>query len=151
MKAPSTNNKQHIVLVLKPELPSMMTSPLGSDNLQDAKSGDFAQGYFVMPKSKRGLDDEYRSSATSRKGSGVIKIILPHTGVAAGASYEVRGIDNKEFLYICDCKIKVDQTGLLEDASASAYSNAVQQLQAKKSNGNTYPPALDPIKGMSSS
>lgn len=148
VKAPSTNNKQHIVLVLKPELPALET-PLVGEKLQDSRSGDQQQGYYVMPKSKRGLDEEYYSTATSRKGSGVIKIKLPYSGVAAGTAYEVRGIDNNEFLCICNCKIRIESVQLLEDASAAAYSKTVQQLLEKKSDGNKYPPALDPVKGTS--
>lgn len=148
MKGLSNNNKQHIVLVLKPELPSMMQTGPASGSLQYSKSGE---GYYVMPKSKRALDEEYSSSVTSRKGSGVIKIKLPYSGVAAGMGYEVRGIDKKEFLCICNCKIKIDQFWLLEEASNVAYSKTVQQLLDTKSDGNKYPPALDPRKGVSSS
>lgn len=147
VKAPSTNNKQHIVLVLKPELPALET-PLVGGKLQDSRSGDQQQGYYVMPKSKRGLDEEYYSPATSRKGSGVIKIKLPYSGVAAGTAYEVRGIDNNEFLCICNCKIRIESVQLLEDASTFAYSKTVQQLLEKKSDGNKYPPALDPVKDL---
>ena len=103
-----------------------------------------------MPKSKRGLEDEYCSSVTSRKGSGVVNIKLPHRGNAAGVNYEVRGIDNNEFLSICNCKIKIDQVRLLEDVSSAAYSKTVQQLLDLKSDGGKYPPALDPVKGIPS-
>lgn len=150
MKAPSNSNKQHIVLVLNPKLPLMMQTPSASGNLQSTKSGDFPEGYYMMPKSKRALDEEYFSSVTTRKGSGVIKIKLPYSGVAAGVGYEVRGIDIKDFLCICNCKIKIDQVRLLEDASTVAYSKTVQLLLDTKSDGK-YPPALDPIKGISSS
>ncbi|PON70872.1 ATP-dependent RNA helicase Ski [Parasponia andersonii] len=146
VKAPSNSNKQHIVLVVKPELPSMMQTPVAVGNLQDTKGGAFAEGYYVMPKSKRSLDDEYFSSVTARKGSGSIKIKLPYSGVAAGVGYEVRGIDYMDFLCICNCKIKIDQVRLLEDASTVAYSKTVQLLLDKKSDDNKYPPALDPIK-----
>ncbi|XP_024026737.1 DExH-box ATP-dependent RNA helicase DExH11 isoform X1 [Morus notabilis] len=148
VKIPSTNMKQYIVLVLKPELPSMTQTPLVSGKLQDSRSGDLQQGYYVMPKSKRGLDEEYCSSVTPRKGSGAIKIKLPYNGVAAGTAYEVRGIDNNEFLCLCKCKIKIDQVGLIEDASNAAYSKTVQQLLDTKSDGIKYPPALDPIKDL---
>lgn len=101
-----------------------------------------------MPKSKRPLDDEYYSVSTSRKGSGRIKLTFPHYGTAAGMTYEVREVDVKEFLLICDHKIKIDQVGLLEDCSTVAYSNTVQQLLALKSDGHKYPPALDHVKGI---
>uniref|UniRef100_M1BVD6 Helicase n=1 Tax=Solanum tuberosum TaxID=4113 RepID=M1BVD6_SOLTU len=104
---------------------------------------------ILVPKSRRGYDDEYCSSVTSRKGTGAVNIKLPHLGNAAGMNYEVRGVDNKDFLYICVKKIKIDQVRLLEDVSAGAYSNAIQQLLGLKSEGNKYPPALDPVKGMS--
>jgi antiviral helicase SKI2 len=149
VKAQSTSNKQqYIVLVLKPNLPSMVQSPLATSNLQDKISADFPEGYILVGKGKRDNEEEYYSSAKSRKGSGAINIKLPRHGTAAGVSYEVREVDSKEFLCICDCKIKVDQVGLLEDGSSGAYSKTVQQLLGlKKSDGNKYPPALDP-KGM---
>lgn len=103
---------------------------------------------MLMPKSKRGMDDDYYTSATARKGSGIVKIKLPHRGNAAGAAYEVREVDNKEFLSICNVKIKIDQVGLLEDDSSAAYSKTVQSLLQQKSQENKYPPALDPIKGI---
>ncbi|XP_050138547.1 DExH-box ATP-dependent RNA helicase DExH11-like isoform X1 [Malus sylvestris] len=146
VKTPSANNKQYIVLVLKPEL--LPQTPLGSGNLQDSKNTDFPQGYFVVPKSKRALDEEYRSGVTPRKASGVIKIKLPHQGSAAGVSFEVKEVDSKDFLCICNCKIKIDQVGLLEDNSNAAYSKTVQQLLDTKSDRNEYPPALDPYKDL---
>ncbi|KAM1226769.1 hypothetical protein ACFX13_006192 [Malus domestica] len=146
VKAPSATNKQYIVLVLKPELPPQ--TPLGSGNLQDSKSTDYPQGFFVAPKSKRGLDEEYCSGVKSRKGKGVINIKLPHQGSAAGVSFEVKGVDSKDFLCICNCKIKIDQVGLLEENSSAAYSKTVQQLLDTKSDENKYPPALDPHKDL---
>lgn len=129
-------------------MPSSQT-PLASGNPQDSKTADFPQGYMLMPKSKRALEEEYCSSVTSRKGSGVIKINLPYHGAtAAGVHYEVRGVDNKELLCICSRKIKIDQVRLLEDGSSVAYSKTVQQLLDTKSDGNKYPPAVDPLKGL---
>lgn len=145
VKTPSASNKQYIVLVLTPELPSMMTTPPDRSSIQEKKGADFQ---VLIPKSKRGLEDEFYSSVISRKGSGVINIKLPHRGKAAGVNYEVRGIDNKEFLSICNCKIKIDQVRLLEDVSTGAYSHTVQQLLGLKSNGNKYPPALDPVRDL---
>ncbi|GFP91206.1 helicase ski2w [Phtheirospermum japonicum] len=138
VKSPSANYKQYIVLVLTPELPSMLKA---SDS-RETKGADFQ---VLVPKSKRGLEDDYCSSVASRKGTGVVNIKLPHRGTAAGVNYEVRGIENNKFVSICNCKIKIDQVRLLEDVSAGAYSNTVQQLLTMKSDGNKYPPALDPV------
>ncbi|KAH9661751.1 DExH-box ATP-dependent RNA helicase DExH11 [Citrus sinensis] len=142
VKAPSANNKEYIVMLLKPDLPS------ASETSLDKKSGDFSEGYFVIPKSKRGLEEEYCGSVSHRKGSGVINIKLPYHGAAAGVSYEVRGIDKKELLCICNCKIKIDQVGLLEDVSSAAFSKTVQQLLVLKSDEKKYPQALDPVKDL---
>ncbi|KAI5446111.1 hypothetical protein KIW84_014094 [Lathyrus oleraceus] len=101
-----------------------------------------------MPKSRRGLLDEYTTSVSARKGRGVVNIKLPHQGSACGMSYEVREVDFKEFLCICSSKIKVDQVGLLEDVSSSVYAKTVQLLQDLKSDGeivqtsNPYAPVL---------
>ncbi|XAR60693.1 RNA helicase [Bertholletia excelsa] len=142
VKALSANNKQYIAFLLIPELESTLPSSSSSDDQQDKKAFDFQ---ILVPKSKRVLDDDYYSSATSRKGTNVINIKLPYRGSAAGVSYEVREIDNKEILSICNCKLTIDQKGLLEDISSAAYSKTAQQLVAKKSDGN-YPQALHPLK-----
>ncbi|KAG9154188.1 hypothetical protein Leryth_000664 [Lithospermum erythrorhizon] len=142
LKSPSVNIKQYIVLVLTPELPSsLQTAP-------DKNQKGGANFQILMPKSKRALEDDYFSIGTSRKSSGNVNVKLPHRGNAAGVNYEVRGIDSKELLSICNCKIKIDQVRLLEDVSAGAYSHAVQQLLGLKSSGNKYPPALDPVKDL---
>ncbi|XP_057789862.1 DExH-box ATP-dependent RNA helicase DExH11 isoform X2 [Salvia miltiorrhiza] len=140
VKTPSANYKQYLVLVLTPELPSILTSQTDS---RDKKDVNFQ---VLVPKSKRGLEDEYCSSVTSRKGSGTVNIKLPYRGFAAGVSYEVREVMNNEFLSIRNKKIKIDQVRLLEDGSAGAFSSTVQQLLSLKSDGNKYPPALDPVK-----
>ncbi|PHU13878.1 ATP-dependent RNA helicase SKI2 [Capsicum chinense] len=145
VKTPSSNNKQYIVLVLTPELPSTLETSSDASNRKDQKTAEFQ---ILMPKSRRGYEDEYCSSVASRKGSGVVNIKLPHRGNAAGMNYEVRGVDNKDFLSICVKKIKIDQVRLLEDVSSGAYSNAIQQLLGLKSEGNKYPPALDPVKDL---
>ncbi|KAJ7959741.1 DExH-box ATP-dependent RNA helicase [Quillaja saponaria] len=145
VKAPSANYMQYIVLVVKPDLPSTTQDASSGANLQD-KNTDFGQGYFVVPKSKRGLGDDYMTSSSARKGSGVINIKLPHSASASGVGYEVRGVDGKQFLCICNRKIKIDQVGLLEDVNTSAYSKAVQLLLNLKSDGKQYPPALDPVR-----
>lgn len=147
VKAPSASIKKYLVLVLKPDLPAMMQSPIGSGAVLEGSSKS-GEGYFVLPKGKRSLDDEYYSSTTSRKGTGVVNIKLPYQGVAAGVSYEVREVDNKEFLCICNCKMKIDQVRLLEDVSTAAYSKTVQQLVNMKSNESKFPPALDPLKDL---
>lgn len=141
VKVTSASMKQYIVLVLKPDAPSI------SSNLQDNKSADFQQGYVLMPKSKRRNEDEYFSSLTNRKGSGTIKIELPYHGTAAGINYEVRGIESKELSCICNRKITIDQVRLLEDGSNAAFSKTVQQLLGTKIDGNKYPPALHPLNG----
>ncbi|KAM3692097.1 hypothetical protein ACB098_08G061000 [Castanea mollissima] len=84
VKAPSANNKQYIVLVLKPNLPVTAQSSQASSNSQDKRNANFPDGYFMVPKAKRALEEDYCSSVTPRKGSGVINIKLPHCGAAAG-------------------------------------------------------------------
>lgn len=145
LKGPSGTNRQYVVLVIKSEIPSPEQNMVSIGK----KSSEPSQGYFIAPKSKRGFEDEYYSKANSRKGSGVIKIELPYHGAAAGVGFEVKEFDNKEFLCICVSKIKIDQVRLLEDANKAAFSQTVQQLLDLKSDGNKYPPALDPIKGSS--
>ncbi|XP_068638074.1 DExH-box ATP-dependent RNA helicase DExH11 [Aristolochia californica] len=145
LKTPSANNKQYIVLLLKPDAPPPMANSSGAFGKPNEKEGsDFPQGYFIAPKGKRGQDEEYFSSVSSRKGSGAINIKLPYSGNAAGVSYEVVGIENKEFLSICNDKIKIDQVRLLEEPSNATYSKTVQLMLDLKPKGEKYPPALDP-------
>ncbi|XP_014518438.1 DExH-box ATP-dependent RNA helicase DExH11 isoform X1 [Vigna radiata var. radiata] len=146
VKTPSPSNKTYIVFVIKPDMPSLMQS--ASSGAIQNKSGSFDQGYFVMPKSRRGLLDEYSTSVSARKGKGIINITMPYCGSASGMGYEVREVDSKEFLCICSTKIKIDPVGLLEDVSSSVYSKTVQLLVDLKSDGNKYPPALDPVKDL---
>ncbi|CAJ1960297.1 unnamed protein product [Sphenostylis stenocarpa] len=146
VKTPSPNNKTYIVLVIKPDMPSSMQN--ASSGTMQNKSGAFDQGYFVMPKSRRGLVDEYSTSVSARKGKGVVNISLPYRGSASGMGYEVQEVDSKEILCICNSKIKIDQVGLLEDVTSSVYSKTVQLLMKLKSDGNKYPPALDPVKDL---
>lgn len=143
-----SGKKQYIVLLLKPNSPSATQASPSSKSIGGEKAVNFAPGSFLVPKSKRTVDDEYCSISTSRKGSGSIKITLPHYGDAAGMTYEVREVDVKEFLCICDRKIKIDQVRLLEDCSTAAFSNTVQQLLDLKSDGRKYPPALDPVRDL---
>nr|XP_043623499.1 DExH-box ATP-dependent RNA helicase DExH11 [Erigeron canadensis] len=141
-KAPSSNNKQYIVMVLTPSLSLTLET---SDGQQKKTTAGLQ---ILKPKSKRGMDDDYYSSATTRKASGAVNIKLPHRGIASGTNYEVREIDTKEFLSICNAKMKIDQVGLLEDDSGAAYSKTVQSLLNQKVDGNKYPPALDPIRDL---
>ncbi|KAL2568339.1 hypothetical protein AAZV13_18G062500 [Glycine max] len=147
VETPSPTNKMYIVFVIKPDMPSSVDNASSSGNMQN-KSGAFDQGYFVMPKSRRVVVDEYSTSVSARKGKGVITIRLPYSGSACGMGYEVREVDSKEFLCICSSKIKIDRVGLLEDISSSVYSKTVQLLMDLKSDGNKYPPALDPVKDL---
>ncbi|KAL8159337.1 hypothetical protein V2J09_000874 [Rumex salicifolius] len=141
--------REYIVLVLKPNLPSMTeaSSEAGGDK-HDKGAAKFGEGVLLKPKSKRFLEDEYYSAATTRKATGAIHIDLPFFGAASGVNYEVRGVGTTEFLSICNCKIKVDQVGLLENVSNAAYSKTVQQLLDLKTDGNKFPPALNPVKDL---
>ncbi|KAM3228476.1 hypothetical protein ACQJBY_059873 [Aegilops geniculata] len=114
-----------------------------------------APGRLVVVKSKS--DDDHllgvivkNPSATlkqTRKSSGVINIKLPYTGDASGMGFEVRAVENKEIISICTSKIKIDQVGLLEDISKTAYAKTVQMLIKEQTDGK-YPPALDAIKDL---
>ncbi|KAF7078257.1 hypothetical protein CFC21_082726 [Triticum aestivum] len=114
-----------------------------------------APGRLVVVKSKS--DDDHllgvivkNPSATlkqTRKSSGVINIKLPYTGDASGMGFEVRTVENKEIISICTSKIKIDQVGLLEDISKTAYAKTVQMLIKEQTDGK-YPPALDAIKDL---
>lgn len=139
-------NKQYIVLVLKPELPSSMQTPAALGRSQE-NSDDFKQGYFIVSKGKRGPDD-YFVGVGAHKPSGNMTITLPYSGNAAGVNYEVLGVEHKDFISICDCKMKIDVAGLLETPSSVVYSRTVQQLLEKKPDGKKYPPALHPIKDL---
>ncbi|XP_022948677.1 DExH-box ATP-dependent RNA helicase DExH11 isoform X5 [Cucurbita moschata] len=143
VKALPMASRQYIVLVLKPDSPPVQSSS-SDDSVK--KKEDFPQGYFMVPKSKRGLENDYYSPST-RKGSGVVNIRLPHAGAAAGVSYEVRGVDAKEFVCVCNKKIQLNPGRLLEDVNNVAYSQTVQQLLDIKSDGK-FPPALDPLKDL---
>ncbi|KAJ8458801.1 hypothetical protein OPV22_031727 [Ensete ventricosum] len=147
LKAPSAANKQYIILVLITDIASQAPS-MSSNKLQEKESQNFQEGYFITPKGKRSMDEEYFSSINSRKGSGTINIKLPYYGSASGTNYKVIAIENKDIVSICNCKIKIDQVRLLEDPSNVAYSKTVQQLLEKKRDGNKYPPALDAVKDL---
>lgn len=127
---------------------SSMQASSVSLNKQGNESGNFPQGYVLVPKGKRGMDEEYFTPINSRKGSGIVNIKLPYYGSASGVNYGVLGIEAKDFLSICNCKIKIDQVRLLEDPSDVAYSKTVQQLLEQKAAGSKFPPVLDAVKGM---
>ncbi|CAN1232070.1 DExH-box ATP-dependent RNA helicase DExH11 [Linum grandiflorum] len=145
LKAPSATMKHYIVLVLKPDLPQSLQT---SASMHEQKSSDFTQAVILMPKSKRGFDEQYLTSVSSRKGTGAVNIKLPYQGFAAGVGYEVREMDTKEFLCICNCKIKIDQIRLLEDGNSAAFSKTVQDLSKCRIDGKSYPPPLDPMKDL---
>ncbi|KAK1311815.1 hypothetical protein QJS10_CPA07g00050 [Acorus calamus] len=145
LKTPSALFKSYIVLVLKS--PSSAKTPSTAFNSIHEKDSGNPSGYFIVPKKNRG-DDEYFSSGGTRKGTGAVNITFPYPGTAAGMNYEVVAIDHKEFLSICICKLKIDQVRLLEFPSNAAYSKTVQELLGLKSQGNKYPPALDPLKDL---
>ncbi|XP_025811051.1 DExH-box ATP-dependent RNA helicase DExH11 isoform X3 [Panicum hallii] len=147
LKGPSQALNKYIVLVLTGDCTSSALSPELS-NKTEKEPGDFQQGRFITPKGKRGMDDEYYSSGSSRKGSGVIKISLPYKGDASGMGFEVRAIEKKEIMSICTSKIKIDQVKLLEDGSKAAYFKTVQLLIKEQPEGTKYPPALDAIKDL---
>ena len=147
VKTPAANNKQYIALVLTTDIGLPEQIPAHPPNKLQGRGEDFPQGYYIPPKGKRGMDDDYFMS-TSRKGSGAVNIKLPHRGNAAGVHYEVIGVEHKDFMSICDCNIKIDQVHLLEDPSNAAYSKTVQQLLEQKTDGRKYPPPLDPVKGI---
>lgn len=136
--------KKYIVLVLTGDCSSSALAP--ELNKNEKGPGDFQGGHFIL-KGKRGMDDEYFSSVSSRKSSGAININLPYRGDASGMGFEVRAIENKEIISICTSKIKIDQVRLLEDASKIAYARTVQELIKEQPDGTKYPPALDAIKG----
>jgi antiviral helicase SKI2 len=118
-------------------------------NKTEKESGDFQQGHFIIPKGKHGMEDEYFSPGSSRKGSGVTK--PPYRtrggGGASGMGFEVRAIEREEIISICTSKIKIDQFKLPEDCNKAAYSKTVQLLIKDQPDGTKYPPALDAIKG----
>lgn len=147
LKMPSSTNKQYIVLVLTTNMASSKQNPSGSLN-KSQENNNAPQGYFIQPKGKRGMDEEYYSSVSSRKGSGIININLPYRGSAAAVDYEVRAIESKDLISICNCKIKIDQVRLLEDPNKLTYSKTVQELLQQKKDGNKYPPALDAVKDL---
>jgi antiviral helicase SKI2 len=146
LKNPSAALKRHIVLVLTGDCTSSALVP-ELPNQSEKEPGDFQQGCFIVPKGKRGMDDEYFSSVSTRRSTGVINIKLPYKGNASGMSFEARAIENKDIISICTSKIKIDQVRLLEDPSPTAYAKTVQLLIKEQPDGTKYPPALDAVKG----
>ncbi|AQK68646.1 DExH-box ATP-dependent RNA helicase DExH11 [Zea mays] len=146
LKNPSALLKKYVVLVLTGDCSSSALAP--EFNKNEKGPVDFQGGQFIVLKGKRGMDDEYFSSVSSRKASGVININLPYKGDASGMGFEVRAIENKEIISICSSKIKIDQVRLLEEPNKTAYSRTVQQLIKEQPDGTKYPPALDAIKDL---
>lgn len=147
VKNPSPALKQFVIFVLTGDCVSSALAP-NLPNQNEKGPGDSQQGYFVIPpKGKRGMEDDFFSSARPRKSSGVINIKLPYMGDASGMGFEVRAVENKEIISICTSKIKIDQVGLLEDTSKTTYTKTVQMLIKEQSDGK-YPPALDAIKDL---
>ncbi|KAJ3676350.1 hypothetical protein LUZ60_003762 [Juncus effusus] len=154
LKSPSTTFKQYLVLVLTTESESTSSNLSSNNAIQQSNKDELSKrGYFMVPKGKRGMDDDYLSvsSTSSRKSSGAVNIKLPYYGTAAGTPYSVIPLESntKDIMMICDKKIKIDIVRLLEDPSNSAYSRTVQLLLELKSDSTAkYPPALDPVKDL---
>lgn len=53
---------------------------------------------------------------------------LPNMGDRSLMGFEVRSVKNKDIISICTSKIKINQVGLFEDISKTAYSKTVQIL-----------------------
>lgn len=147
LKSPSQALRRYIVLVLTGVCTSSALAP-GLSNQNEKESGDFQQGHFIVPKGKRGMEDEYFSSVSTRKGTGAINVKLPYKGNASGMGFEARAIESKEIISICTSKIKIDQVRLLEDPSPTAYAKTVQLLIKEQPDGTRYPPALHAVKGI---
>ncbi|KAK3156055.1 hypothetical protein QOZ80_2AG0102210 [Eleusine coracana subsp. coracana] len=147
LKSPSQALRKYIVLVLTGDCtPSAL--PPGLSNQSEKESSDFQQGRFIVPKGKRGMEDEYFSSVSTRKGTGIINIKLPYKGNASGMGFEARAIESKEIISLCTSKIKIDQVRLLEDPNPAAYAKTVQLLIKEQPDGTKYPPALDAVKDL---
>ncbi|CAM8949946.1 unnamed protein product [Rhodiola kirilowii] len=102
-KGPSGGNKQVCGVGAKPNIPA---SSFKSGSTPDNKNTELPGGFFMPPKSKRQVEDDYYAVSTSRKATGAINIRLPHHGAAAGSSYEVKAIDSSEFLSFAAAKYR---------------------------------------------
>ncbi|GJN19044.1 hypothetical protein PR202_gb06276 [Eleusine coracana subsp. coracana] len=147
LKSPSQALRKYIVLVLTGDCTPSALVP-GLSNQSEKESSDFQQGRFIVPKGKRGMEDEYFSSVSTRKGTGIINIKLPYKGNASGMGFEARAIESKEIISLCTSKIKIDQVRLLEDPNPAAYAKTVQLLIKEQPDGTKYPPVLDAVKDL---
>lgn len=147
MRAGTGNAKAPIVLALhRAPLPAARGNP-ATAAITKASNKLAQEGYFISQKGK-GNDDDFFMGVGSRKGTGVMKITLPHYGTAAGLGYVVMEVDNQGFLSLCKAKIRVDSARLLEDNSPAAYTSTVKELlQLEQEYPGQDPPALDLLKG----
>lgn len=147
MRAGTGNTKSPIVLALhRAPLPAERGNPAKSA-VTKATSELAQEGYFISKKGRDNSDDFFMGVG-SRKGTGVMKITLPHYGIAAGLGYVVMEVDNQGFLSLCKAKIRVDSARLLEDISPAAYTSTVKELlQLEQEYPGQDPPALDLLKG----
>lgn len=150
LKAPAAAVKNWIVLAINRGTDLFQSSTIKPTENESASKSSPDMGYFISPKSSRGLEDEYSVAGRgSRKGSGTIKVALPYFGKTGGTGYVAMDLDAKGLVTICKSKIQVDTVRLLEDVSSAAYSLTVQQLlQLEKDNPGQDPPALDPIRDL---
>lgn len=148
MRAGTGNAKAPIVLALhRAPLPAARGNP-ASAAVTKATNQLAQEGYFISQKGKGNSDDDFFMGVGSRKGTGVMKITLPHYGTAAGLGYVVMEVDNRGFLSLCKAKIRVDSARLLEDNSPVAYTSTVKELlQLEQEYPGQDPPALDLLKG----
>ena len=115
------NTKAAIVLALhRAPIPATVGNAAKSGAAK-ASNNLAEEGYFISKKG-RDNDDDYFMGGGPRKGTGIMKILLPHYGTAAGIGYVVMEVDTEGFLSICKAKIRVDSARLLEDASTAAFS-----------------------------
>lgn len=147
MRAGTGNTKSPIVLALhRAPLPAARGNPVNSA-VTKATNELAQEGYFISQKGK-GNGDDFFMGVGSRKGTGVMKITLPHYGTAVGLGYVVMEVDNQGFLSLCKAKIRVDSARLLEDNSPAAYTSTVKELlQLEQEYPGQDPPALDLLKG----
>lgn len=150
MRAGTGNIKSPVVLALhRAPLPAERGNP-ATAALTKATNKLAKEGYFISQKGKggKGNDDDFFMGVGSRKGTGIMKITLPHYGTAAGLGYVVMEVDNQGFLSLCKAKIRVDSARLLEDNSPAAYTTTMKELlQLEQEFPGQDPPALDLLKG----
>ncbi|KAG0598823.1 hypothetical protein M758_12G103200 [Ceratodon purpureus] len=148
VRAGTGNAKSPIVLALhRAPLPAERGNPAKSA-VAKATNELAQEGYFISKKGRDNSDDFFMGVG-SRKGTGVMKITLPHYGTAAGLGYVVMEVDNHGFLSLCKAKIRVDSARLLEDNSPAAYTSTVKELlQLEQEYPGQDPPALDLLKDL---